>query len=201
MIRRIVLALAFLCTVLAPFGDNARSQTPHDAPRGPPADDATVYRDIARFFNDLIHAVDPLIVTIDKARFARDLSSLGNDFERMITEKNSIASLLKDNPLKATLIDSTARQLERDVGLSVNHLTNISLLLKENYQAQGQKLSEDLRTTLLERKSWLRQLTGVDLPGAPNDMTAEWARDAKASANALDQANVELANLIVKAKQ
>jgi hypothetical protein len=200
MIRRIILALAFLCSVLAPaFADSARSQTPGGPPGDPP--EATAYVTVGVFFDVLIHAVDPLIVTVDKARFARDLNSLGNDFENMIIEKNSIASLLKDNPLNVILIDSTARQLERDVDLSVGRLRNISFQLKEHYQAQGQQIAEELRTTLLERKSWLRQLTGLSLPTAPNDLTAGWARDAKASANALDQANTELAKLIVKAKQ
>jgi hypothetical protein len=192
MIRRIILTLAFLCSVLSPFADSARSQTPG----GPP--DASVYVAVGHFFNALLHAADPIIPTIDKARFARDIRSLGNDFETMITEKVSIASLLKDNPLNVTLIDSTARQLERDVRLSVDRITNISFLLKENYQAQGQTIAKDLRTTLLEGKSWLRELIVSGLPKEPNDLTADWSRDAKASANALDQANAELAKLIVE---
>jgi hypothetical protein len=192
MIRRIILALALLCSVLAPFADSARSQTPGDPPG-----ESRVYGAAVLFFNDLLLAVDPLVVTVDKARFARDLNSLGNDFETMITEKNSIASLLKDNPLNVTLIDSTARQLEKDVRLSVDRITNISWLLKGVYQKQGQEIAKDLQATLLDGKSWLRQLIVVGLPGAPNDLTAGWARDAKASANALDQANAELAKLIV----
>lgn len=193
MNRRETMQLALLAALLLPISTGARCRGQQFR-----ASETDVYLDAARFFTALLEALDPLANAIDRERFHSELTSLGNNFERMVTDKRQIATLLKGDLLDTSILQLTVARLKIDVELSVKRLTNVSFLLKQKYQEDGSKIAAELRSALLEQKSWLLQLYSLRdrIRNLPNSELTEYARQANASADALSDANTELAKLI-----
>lgn len=104
-------------------------------------------------------------------------NSLGNDFERMVTDKREVEALLRE---------------------SFYTDPRISFLLKKRYKDEGGRIASELQRTLLERKSWLRLLLMYPDRFLSQGEREFFAEQAKASADALSVANTELAKLIEK---
>jgi hypothetical protein len=197
MNKRIILLAALLCCLFASSMHSARSQGPVDA-----AAEAAPFIKLSQFLQSITGpAINPLIVSTDKDRLTRAVNDLGNSFEHMVLEKRTIAAFLKTTPPNVPVIRLAAQQLEKDINRTVKRLKENSFNLKKQYQEQGGAVARELENTLLTRKSWVLQIIALcfSVCEAEPDQIASWADAADKSANALDQANVELAKLIVKA--
>lgn len=158
-------------------------------------EEKNVYADLERWFQALMQPLDQLGNQIDRARLLTYLTRLGQAFEAMITDKQEIASLLREEPISISELKIVVDRLANNVQLTKERITKVAFPLKAQLQDQGDKIASDLKEVLLERKSWVRMLQ-INLDILDPVLAASYAEAATDSAKALREANTQLAKSI-----
>jgi len=149
------------------------------------------------FYSDQIRQFDEEGVALDRGKLITYLDDLGDSFEEMLRDKALIKSILDEKPLDQPRLERLARKMKSSVDNSGDSLMNVAFLVKQ--QEHGFAIASGLRRALDDKESWLRKLNNVDK--LSDDQVAEIAWQVRASQEALENANGELAELVKALKQ